>query len=70
MKNVGNKSFAETAMELGGKTSTESKSIGRVDTADDQVEYLFEDQYQTINSPAFKAVWDKEFPTKNFFEFD
>ena len=70
VKNAGNKSFAETAMELGGKTSTESKSIGRVDTADDQVEHLFEDQYQTTNSPVFKAVWDKEFPTKNFFEFD
>ena len=64
------KSFAQTAMELGGKSSLESESIGKVDEADDQVEELFADKYQTKNSPAYKAVWDSEFPTKNFFEFD
>ena len=64
------KSFAETAMELSGKTTAESVSIGKVDTADDQVEELFDDKHQTKNSPAYKAVWDREFPTKEFFEFD
>jgi len=64
------KSFAETAMELSGKTTEESTSIGKVDTADDQVEELFDNKHQTKNSPAYKAVWDREFPTKNFFEFD
>ena len=64
------KSFAETAMELSGKTTDESTSIGKVDTADDQVEELFDNKHQTKNSPAYKAVWDREFPTREFFEFD
>ena len=64
------KSFAETAMELSGKTTEESTSIGKVDTADDQVEELFDNKHQTKNSPAYKAVWDREFPTREFFEFD
>ena len=64
------RSFAETAMELGGKSAEEFKSVGKVDTADDQVDSLFEDKHQTVNSPAFKAVWGREFPTKSFFEFD
>ena len=64
------KSFAETAMELSGKTAEESTSIGKVDTADDQIEELFDDKYQTKNSPAHKAVWSGEFPTREFFEFD
>ena len=64
------KSFAETAMELGGKSQEESVSIGKMDTADDQVEGLFEDKHQTRNSPVYKAVWDREFPSKQFFEFD
>ena len=64
------KSFAETAMELSGKDAAESTSIGKLDTADDQVEELFDDKHQTKNSPAFKAVWDQEFPTREFFEFD
>ena len=64
------KSFAETAMELSGKTAAESTSIGKVDMADDQVEELFDNKHQTKNSPAYKAVWGREFPTKEFFEFD
>ena len=62
--------FAESAMELSGKTAEESTSIGKVDTADDQIEELFDDKYQTKNSPAHKAVWSGEFPTREFFEFD
>lgn len=64
------KSFAETAMELSGKSQEESVSIGKVDTADDQVESLFEDKHQTKNSPAYKAVWDRDFPSQQFYEFD
>ena len=64
------KSFAEVAMEMSGKSAEESKSIGKVDAADDQVEKLFEDKYQTKNSAVYKAVWDREFPTKDFFNFD
>jgi alkylation response protein AidB-like acyl-CoA dehydrogenase len=65
-----NKSFAETAMELSGKTAAESTSIGKVDMADDQVEELFDDKHQTKNSPAYKAVWNRKFPAREFFEFD
>ena len=64
------KSFAEVAMEMSGKSAEESKSIGKVDAADDQVEKLFEDKYQTKNSAVYKAVCDREFPTKDFFNFD
>ena len=64
------KSFAETAMELGGKTFEEIKSMGKVDKADDQVEELFSLKYQTVNSPAHRAVWDHDFPSKEFFNFN
>jgi len=63
---MSNKSFAETAMELSGKTKEESKSIGKVDTADDQVENLFKEKHKTSHSPVHRAVWDREFPTKEF----
>ena len=52
-------SFAETALKLGGKSADEARRTGAIDSADDQVEKLFQPQYQTINSPAHKAVWDK-----------
>lgn len=64
------KSFAEVAMELSGKTAQESESIGKVDTADDQVEGLFQEKYQTKNSPVYRAVWDHTFPSNEFFSFD
>ena len=64
------KSFAETAMELGGKTFEEIKSMGKVDKADDQVEELFSLKYQTANSPAHRAVWDHNFPNKEFFNLN
>ena len=63
---MNNKSFAETAMELSGKTREESKSIGKVDTADDQVENLFKEKHKTSHSPVHRAVWGNEFPTKEF----
>lgn len=64
---MNDKSFAEVAMEMGGKSVEESKSIGKIDSADDQVERLFKDKHKTNNSPAYKAVWDRSFPTADFF---
>ena len=43
------KSFAEVAMEMGGKSEEESKSIGKIDSADDQVEGLFKNKHKTNN---------------------
>ena len=65
---MNDKSFAEVAMEMGGKSLEESKSIGKIDSADDQVERLFKDKHKTNNSPAYRAVWDKKFPTSEFFD--
>ncbi len=60
------KSFAETALELGGKSADEARRTGVIDTADDQVEALFAAQYQTVNSPAHRAVWDRPLPIDLF----
>src|SRR4051795_7921312 len=60
------KSFAETALALGGKSADEARRTGAIDTADDQVEALFAPQYQTINSPAHRAVWDRGVPVELF----
>src|SRR5438105_12290772 len=59
-------SFAETAMRLSGKTEDEARRMGAVDKADEQVEALFEPQYQTVNSPIHKAVWDGAVPLELF----
>ncbi len=59
-------SFAETALTLGGKSVDEARRTGAIDTADDQVEALFASQYQTVNSPAHRAVWDRGVPTELF----
>ncbi len=59
-------SFAETALKLGGKSAEEARRTGAVDRADDQVEALFAPQYQTINSPVHRAVWDRELPVELF----
>ncbi|TWT73478.1 Acyl-CoA dehydrogenase [Posidoniimonas polymericola] len=59
-------SFAETALKLGGKSDDEARRTGAIDTADDQVEQLFAAQYQTVNSPAHRAVWDRSVPTDEF----
>jgi alkylation response protein AidB-like acyl-CoA dehydrogenase len=52
-------SFAETALKLGGKSAEEARRTGAVDRADDQVEALFAPQYQTVNSPVHRAIWDR-----------
>src|SRR3954464_5655350 len=57
-------SFAETAMRLGGKSEEESRRMGAVDKADEQVDRLF--RYQTANSPIHKAIWDGKVPLELF----
>ncbi|MBI1249146.1 acyl-CoA dehydrogenase [bacterium] len=59
-------SFAETALTLGGKSADEARRTGAIDSADDQVEKLFQPQYQTANSPAHRAVWDRGVPIDLF----
>src|SRR5262245_33784490 len=59
-------SFAETALKLGGKSEEEARRTGAIDKADDQVEALFAPQYQTVNSPAHRAVWDDQVPIGEF----
>src|SRR5438874_5928971 len=59
-------SFAETALALGGKSADEARRTGAIDTADDQVEALFAPEYQTVNSPVHRAVWDRGVPVELF----
>src|SRR6185295_6812859 len=59
-------SFAEAALRLSGKSEEEARRTGAVDKADDQVEALFAPQYQTVNSPVHKAVWDRRVPLELF----
>ena len=59
-------SFAEVALRLGGASADEARRTGAVDTADDQVEALFADQYKTANSPVHRAVWDTKISTELF----
>ncbi len=59
-------SFAEAALKMGGKSADEARRTGAIDTADDQVEELFKPQYQTVNSPAHRAVWDRQIPVELF----
>ncbi len=62
----GQASFAETALTLGGKSVDEARRTGAIDKADDQVEALFAPQYQTVNSPVHRAVWDRGLPVELF----
>ena len=59
-------SFAETALKLGGKSDDEARRTGAIDSADDQVEKLFKPEYQTVNSPAHRVVWDRNVPAELF----
>jgi alkylation response protein AidB-like acyl-CoA dehydrogenase len=59
-------SFAETALRLSGKSEEEARRTGTVDKADEQVEALFAPQYQTVNSPIHKAVWEGKTPLELF----
>ncbi len=62
----GGTSFAETALVLGGKSADEARRTGAIDTADDEVEALFAPQYQTVNSPVHRAVWERGVPVELF----
>ncbi len=59
-------SFAETALKLGGKSAEEARRTGAIDSADDDVEQLFKPQYQTVQSPAHRAIWDHGLPVELF----
>lgn len=59
--------FAETALRLSGKEEDEVRRTGAIDQADDQVETLYSPQYQTVNSPIHRAVWDAAVP-RDLFE--
>jgi alkylation response protein AidB-like acyl-CoA dehydrogenase len=59
-------SFAETALRLGGKDVDEARRMGAIDTADDQVEALFAPEYQTVNSPVHRVVWERDAPVGLF----
>ena len=59
-------SFAEAALRLSGKSEEEARRTGAMDKADEQVEDLFAPQYQTVNSPVHKAVWDGKVPLDLF----
>lgn len=59
-------SFAETALRLSGKSEDEARRTGALDRADEQVETLFLQRYQTSNSPIHKAVWDGKTPLELF----
>lgn len=65
-KNVPEESFAETALKLGGKSAEEARRTGVIDSADDNVESLFKSQYQTVNSPAHRAIWENQVPIELF----
>ncbi|MCC9602031.1 acyl-CoA/acyl-ACP dehydrogenase [Stieleria sp. JC731] len=63
---AGSESFAEVALRLGGASADEAQRTGVIDTADDQVEDLFAEQYKTVNSPVHRAVWDNDVDTNLF----
>ncbi|MCA9024415.1 MAG: acyl-CoA/acyl-ACP dehydrogenase [Planctomycetaceae bacterium] len=61
--------FAAEALKMGGKSEDEVRRMGAVDAADDRVEQMFEKRYQTVNSPAHRAVWESVAPIE-LFGFD
>ena len=65
-KKIPEESFAETALKLGGKSAEEARRTGAIDSADDNVESLFKPQYQTVNSPAHRAIWENQVPIELF----
>src|SRR5262249_53486073 len=58
--------FAETVLKLGGKSEEEARKTGSLDRADDQVEAMFAERYQTSHSPVHLAVWGRSVPTDLF----
>jgi len=64
--NAHTSSFAETALKLGGKSEEEARRTGAIDQADDNVEQLFKPEYQTVNSPTHRIVWDRDASVEQF----
>lgn len=62
----GGPSFAETALRLSGKSEEESRRMGAVDRADEQVEKLFAERHRTNTSPIHRAIWDGKAPLELF----
>lgn len=60
------KSIIETTAASFGRDVEEAKSLGHVDKADLEVDAMFKKGKRTEDSPAFKAVWDAEFPIDLF----
>src|SRR5262249_9669442 len=58
--------FARQALRLAGKSDEEVNRTGAVDEADEQVEALFAERYQTASSPIHRAVWDEQLPVELF----
>jgi alkylation response protein AidB-like acyl-CoA dehydrogenase len=59
-------SFAAEALQLGGKSVEEVQRMGAVDAADERVDDLFGEKYQTHHSPVHRAVWDRHDVTREF----
>ena len=66
LKEPESRTFVEVALTLGGKSAEEATKTGTLDRADEQVEALFAPQYQTANSPAHRAIWDRVLPVELF----
>jgi len=66
VKDPRDQSFAETAMQLAGKTEEEAKRTGAVDRTDDEVDSFFAEQYKTSNSPVHRAIWEAKVPVELF----
>lgn len=62
--------FAAEALKMGGKSADEVRRMGAVDAADDRVEDLFAERYQTVNSPIHRAVWERQTPIDLFHHVD
>jgi alkylation response protein AidB-like acyl-CoA dehydrogenase len=60
------RSFAEVALEMAGKSAAETARTGAVDRADDQVESLYEERFRTVHSPLHRAVWGPDVPVALF----
>jgi len=60
------KTFVEVALTLGGKSEEESRTTGKLDRADEQVEQMFATRYQTAHSPIHRAIWDHHLPVELF----
>lgn len=58
--------FAAEALKLGGKSPDEVRRMGAVDAADDFVEALYAERYQTTNSPVHRAIWEGTVPIEQF----